>query len=390
MVVRDAGECNEIGLLTVTWIWLNFRMSQPAPRPTQKAVATMAGCSIMTVSRALRGDPRVRKKLAENIRRIARELGYRPDPVLSALNSYRIRSQQGRDIDVIAYLTNWRTEFGWQKLIHLGELYRGAEQRATELGFKLEPFWLRSPGLKKKRASEILRARGIRGVIVSPLQANVGHINMDWEHFTTVSIGHSVLSPRLHFVTSDYFQGVVMAMRRLQQMGYSRIGLAIGRRHDVRTLFRWNSACLGLQAQESRKFHVKSFIENIDAPLRQGVVPQPLEIHSFQEWFRKEKPDAVMSLGPGIPDWIREFGLRVPEDVGYANLDLHDRSGEFAGVYQHPELIGAAAVDLLQILFQRFETGLPTVPQSLVVSPSWIDGATAAPKSGRTGRKSTS
>jgi LacI family transcriptional regulator len=347
-------------------------------RATLQTIAREVGCSVMTVSRALRSHPYVRLELRDRIIKTARELDYHPDPVLSSLNAYRTRRLRKRESDVIIFLTNWKTEFGWQRIVHLSRLFAGIRRRALELGFKIEPFWLRAPGLTKRRASEILHARGIRGIVVAPLQPNIGHITFDWANFSAVSIGYSVVSPRSHFVSSDYFQGLVLAWRKLRQLGYERIGLAIGRRHDVRTVFRWNSAFLGLQAQIPRSQQVRSMTEGHVESTQEKELPQSLEIRSFQKWFRKEKPDAVLSLGPGIPGWIAELGYRVPEDVGYANLDLHDPDGKFAGVYQHPDLIGATSIDLLQMLLQRFEQGLPSLPQSLIVNASWVDGATAS------------
>lgn len=351
-------------------------MAIPLERPTQETIAREAGCSVMTVSRALRGYPHISPDLRERILGIAERMAYRPDPVLSVLNAYRTRKRKAKEVNVLAFLTNWRSELGWRQFHHLIMLYDGIGRRAAELGFKVEHMWLGDPALKKRRASEILYARGIQGLILAPLQANVGHITMDWAHFTTVSIGYSVVSPRTHSVTTDYYQGMVAAWRRLNRLGYQRIGLAFSRRHEVRTRSRWSAAFESLQAHLPKNRRVPSLLDAVEEG--SAYSPATLGQKTFERWFRKHQPDAVLSLGPGTPDWIRKTGRRVPEDVGYGNLDLQDPDGEMSGIYQHPELIGTAAVDLLQILLQRFESGLPEVPQNMVIDPTWIDGKTTS------------
>jgi LacI family transcriptional regulator len=50
-------------------------------------IARVAGVNQSSVSRALRGDPNVSLKTQERIARIAEEMGYRPNPFVSAFTA---------------------------------------------------------------------------------------------------------------------------------------------------------------------------------------------------------------------------------------------------------------------------------------------------------------
>lgn len=342
-------------------------------RPTLRVIAERADTSIMTVSRVLRGVPHVSPELRRRILKIVEEVGYRPDPTLSALNAYRTNKRHQAKGDVLVYLTNWKTEFGWRRYRQLEELYDGVKARAVELGYRMEHIWLGAPGFRN-RASEILYARGVEGIILSPIQANLGYLDLKWDLFTTVVIGYSVLTPRTHIVVSDYHQGVALAWKKLRRLGYRRIGLAIPRRHEVRTQSRWSSAVLKLQERLPQRERIPALLDmevNHEQKISKAGFPE------FKKWLLKHKPDAVLGMGSGMPEWIRELGFAVPEEVAYANLDL-ESSDENSGIYQHPELVGSAAVSLLQMRLHHFEKGIPKNPHAILIAPTWIDGATAA------------
>ena len=57
--------------------------------PTQREIAQQAGVSQMAVSLALRDSPTLPAATRQRIQKLARELGYRPDPMLSTLMRQR-------------------------------------------------------------------------------------------------------------------------------------------------------------------------------------------------------------------------------------------------------------------------------------------------------------
>lgn len=115
-------------------------------RPTIRDIAARADCHYSTVSLALRDHPKIPRKTRDLIHRIAQELNYRPDPMLSALTAYRRETQRSDDFSTLAWITNFSSKEGW-KACHISrEYYRGAKREAESRGYQLEEFWLQEGG----------------------------------------------------------------------------------------------------------------------------------------------------------------------------------------------------------------------------------------------------
>ncbi len=90
-------------MCSVTFYW--HMQSNPKKRPTIYDVAKLAGVSHATVSRVVRGEDVVKPATIEKVKTAIGELGYRPDPALSALAAYRSKLQpnQGHG-DTLAFI----------------------------------------------------------------------------------------------------------------------------------------------------------------------------------------------------------------------------------------------------------------------------------------------
>src|SRR5262245_16926091 len=80
---------------------------EPTPRITVRQIARRLNVSHTTVSRALKDDPRISVAVRKKIRGAAETLGYRPDPMLSALAAYR-KGQTKKSIGAeLAWINCW-------------------------------------------------------------------------------------------------------------------------------------------------------------------------------------------------------------------------------------------------------------------------------------------
>src|SRR5712672_334593 len=104
-------------------------MSSPALPPTMQQIADAAGVSRMAVSLALRNSPKISAATAERIRRLAEELGYRPNPMVSALMTQLRHSRDMKKPSVLAYVTAFPTEEGWRRPRPAAAFYEGARRR---------------------------------------------------------------------------------------------------------------------------------------------------------------------------------------------------------------------------------------------------------------------
>lgn len=313
----------------------------------------------MTVSLALRNHRSLPETTRRRIRSAAEALGYRPDPVLSALNRYRHQRLFASPGNVLAYVTRFEKRLGWQASPFYRRAFQGARDRAQSLGYKLEHVWLAEPGITNDRFVHVLESRGIRGFVVAPLPDSGSRLDLPWDRFSCVAIGPSLVSPALHSACGDQYQAAILALQRLARIGYRRIGLLLDPEADRRHQGKYQAAF--------------AITRTAKAP-RPLVASQPSD-GDIRAWLRREKPEVVVSESDANYDRLRRLGMRVPRKIGYASLVRSGRK-EISGVETFPEQIAGAAVIRLQQMLNDNETGVPELPTCTFLPGKWVDGAT--------------
>lgn len=338
-----------------------------SPRVTLADVAAAAGCSLMTVSRALRGEGVVAEVTRDRVRKTAAQLGYRPDPEVSRLMG-RLRASRIAGAEAIAWITAEPAREGWRRSPASATIFAGAEARAQRLGYRLESFWLRERNMSPARLGDILRSRGIRGVLVAPMPQPGTRIDSSfgWEHFAAAACGFSLVEPRLHRACSQQYQALGIAWRELVQRGYERIGFALSAESNERTDGMWLASFLARQ-------------HDPDTPgsVRQSVPPLVMkgwEPEKFLGWFQTHHPDVLIS-GSDMADFLRANGVHIPRDCALAHINIIGQAKTAAGVDHHMSELGAAAIDLVIEQLHANQYGLPVVPKMVMVECSWQDGA---------------
>ena len=200
-------------------------------RVTLRDLAQRAGVSHVTISRALRNDPSISAARRAQVKKLADEMGYRPDPALAALAAYRFVRQPHKVQNALAWINRYQNPEHWRKFGELKAYWSGAGKAAERFGYHLEEIiW--EPSLPVNRLQKILEARGVRGILMPPHHFQLDWAGFDWSKFSAVRFGMSVRNPDIHAVTSDQLRAVVMAMEKIRQHGYERIGLVVPRDFD--------------------------------------------------------------------------------------------------------------------------------------------------------------
>jgi LacI family transcriptional regulator len=336
------------------------------PAVTIRQLASQAGVSRTTVSLALRHHPSIPDETRDKILKVAEKMGYRPDPVVSTLMNHLRVQRSKRVTEKIAYLTFWREREKWKTNVNELGYFTGCTERASQLGYELEHFWAKEPGINASRLSKILYSRGVRGVILAPLPIHLGHVSLEWDKLACVALGLTILKPNLHRVSHNYHEGMVLALRMLKHHGYQRFGFVNWNVYNRRARYGWLSGFLTYlhQFQPNTELHIPPLIVEKWSKLE------------FNRWLKRYQPDVLLSNTQEAMELAQEAGLRVPEDIGYVCLHRLRPTDPWAGIHRFPEQIGAAAVDLLVSQLQSNELGLPAFPKTVSIEGTWQDGPT--------------
>ena len=349
-------------------------------RVTLSDVARKAGVHVTTVSQALRNHPSIAATTRERLQALALEMHYRPDPFLRSLVAYRARCPTGEKMPTLAYVTNWHTRWGWKKVAAHSGFFAGAESKATELGFRLEHFWLHEPGLTQKRLAETLAARGIDGVIIASHSRELGdQLQLDWDHLSAVKIDYFPHEPRLHNVTNNQCNIIRLAMRRLAGLGYRRMGFVVHRGWDHAVDNNWTAGYLTAQQELSPSDRLPVYVFPDSHPVSRWVHETNASVLAdpvpFRNWLERYRPDVVIAKAAYVLPLIKEMGLKIPQDIAFADLFLEEPHGNFGGVRQNHDRVGAAAVEIVAGQLQHHKFGVPTIPIKTYVDGTWFDGA---------------
>ncbi|WPJ97235.1 LacI family DNA-binding transcriptional regulator [Coraliomargarita algicola] len=340
------------------------------PKPnttTMQDIADACDVSKMTVSLALRNDPRVKVSTREQIQSKAAQLGYTTNPYVATLMKQLRKGAKRGSPPVIAFLNLHKKPSSYHTSGTFEEYFQGAKQRAEEIGFRLEEFQLHGKDMSIPRLEKILYARNIHSILICPSDHSNTHLDFQWERYAMAKFGFSVSHPAANYVTSDHFQCMELALNNLAQRGYKKIGFALKQSMDERVNHRWIGAFLSTKWRLGRANQLKL------------CVPADWNKENFLQWFIKERPEVVVSFYNDIPKWLNEAGFRIPEDVGYAIIDWTQDYTDLSGVDQQSWLIGQKAVDLVVERVHHNEWGIPEEAKCVLVEGKWHEGKTLLP-----------
>lgn len=337
-------------------------MTEKRRRPSCKTIAEAAGVSRMTVSMALRDHPRVAAETRRRIKEIAREQGYTPDPNLTELMRYLRKRDISKEEPVIALLNAKHhpvEEFDADALL----VREGAKERAEMLGFKTEDFWLNKPGMRLERTIQILQTRGIRGVVVLPVERLDYVFSFPHEDFIGVATCSVAAQLGFNQVHPHFYQSMHIGITSLVDRGFKRIGFCIDDNDDERSnhlyqcYFNW--------------YQERIPTENRVPPLRDHNI----SLKSLLRWLDEHKPDVVFSPSYEHYHWLKEAGLKIPGDVSFAALSpATEEVGEIAQVQMSYRKIGATAIDILKTKLANEPLGPTDNPAVTLIRGKWVDG----------------
>lgn len=340
-------------------------------RYSQRDIAKELGVSHVTVSMALRNNSRVSERVRNEIRQFADRVGYRPDPMLSALSNYKNDKGSRCIHSSIGWINFWQKPDELRRYKEFDFYWKGAFAAAEKFGYRLEEFRL-GGDISPKRLHQILGARGIRGLLLPPQQnPQLAWDDFPWSEYFLVRFGRSLPSPNTHIVTADQVTNTMLAFDEIQKRGYRRIGLIA---EDTRIrgsghLFEGGFILAQRNVDKSDRVPVFPF----------GSLPADQRGRAIAAWIKKHRVDAVFTDVAQIPGLLAEAGIKVPDDVGLAVTSILDANCD-SGIDQHPEEIGRVGFLMLNSLINDGAKGIPTIFRQNLIEGSWVDGKSLPPR----------
>ena len=213
----------------------------------------------------------------------------------------------------------------------------------------------------------------VQGIIISG-SMDMGRFGQafDWSQFSVVICGRYHAALPFHTVRTNIFKSVKLAFTELRARGYRRIGFAMGAH---------GQAMEDDEARHGTAIAMEySYLNKRDRlPVYLGAFK---DASALIGWVEKNKPDAVIGFAVGQYWLLRNHGIRIPEDLGFASMHLPGKEvREYcSGLNQNTEEIARQSVLLLDQLIRNRERGMPQDPLDVLVSSAWNEGTTLRPR----------
>ncbi len=332
-------------------------------------VAAAAGVSTATVSRAVRGLPRVSPATREKILGIAADLGYVASSAASGLATGRTRT-----IGVLApFVSRW----------FFAQAIEGADRELHARQYGLSLFNLGGHGSNRERLfSKTMVYKQIDALVVLCMALSPEEL----DHLQKIDIPLVVVGGHVEdcaYIGIDDYAAAADAVRHLIGIGHREIALLHG---DDETDLNFDVPRIRIRA-----FHEIMAAEGLairpewdesgDFTLESGQ-------RAFQRLWSKPgpKPTAIFcasdEMAMGVIFEAKRAGIRVPEDLSVIGIDDHEFSAAvgLTTVGQRPdEQAELAARMLLDEL-----SGVPDSVRSAVAPHRLIVRSTTAPPHGAT------
>lgn len=319
-----------------------------------REVAAAANVCVMTVSLALRDNPRISAPTRDRVKRIAHELGYHPDPELSRLMNHLRASRTARGKIGVAIIDFYPTP-GYAENVYNARIRLGAVQRAGELGFSVMTIHGADYGLNLAHVLKVVRARGIEGAMLLPSVVPMElDTSVNWNGISVVGTSKSLLAPRFHCIVPNQFGNTMRVLDTLLAQGHRRICAVFDEYFDERT---------------GRNFTAAFNWQPRDRTML--VVPHDLSpaqrIDFVATWLNAQRPDAVFAQCDAVAAAIPRLRRARPRlNFHVVGLGAHNSAG-FSYLDERADLVGSGAIDLLGGMMYYHETGIPAHPRTTLI-----------------------
>jgi len=347
------------------------------PLPTQKEIARACGVNASTVSRALANQSSISPRVRKRIQSKAREMGWRPNPLVSAHMAYLRSSRQTTYKANIAFVVATPEYSRFDELTdYMKNVYHGAKERAGQLGYLLELIWMRDLDDDGARLNRLLTSRGIPGLIIYGLEfTRERYPSFDWDAFSIATWGVGSPGFNYHLAMCNNHHVIPIALEKIREYGYKKIGLMLSRQQDDISDHGYFSSFYHMEHHH----HEDEWLKSLRLPTWDE---SPALNQRIAGWIDKHQPSVI--IGEGVV-WraLERMKLRVPDDMAFVSPFWSASWPHVAGVDHLTRVTGANALDLVASQLIRNERGVPAMQKFLMHDGIWRDGASLPDRRGQ-------
>lgn len=330
---------------------------------TIKDLSAVTGYSIGTVSRALNDQPNVSPKARATILEAAKKYGFQINA-----NAQNLKQQRSNAILTVAKGTSNEL---------FGALIEVIQRLISQTPYTLITDYMDEDMDEVQRAVQLCREKKPRGVLF--LGGNQDNFRA---HFSEIDVpcvlvtngAKELCFDNLSSVTSDDYQGGLLAAQHLAELGHRKFAVIGGNRRvsDI-TGLRYRGCMEGLR-RSGIDFDEERNYEHIRFSYEEGYQAVKRLLNRGVEFTALFAMADVIAIGAIRA--LRDAGMRVPEDVSVVGFDGL-QIGTFAiprldTLSQNVELLATRSVLLL---LERIDEKLPACHETIPVAGQWRESA---------------
>jgi len=340
--------------------------------PTIRDIAEAANVSTATVSYVINNKPGVSDETRRRIRRIMREMNYRPNP--------RARGLAIGRTGMLGLMIPDITDPFYVNIV------RGVEAEANQLGYTLNLCTTHGDADRERKVAEILTNNGVDGVIMMTYKLSPSELKeLNESGMPLVVIDNPDAAGQVPTVLVDNVALGWTATTYLLELGHRQIAFIHGVEGSNSSAGRYEGY---VKALESRGIQPNPDLVERGGFSYEGGVKAARKLLSLPN-----RPTAIFAANDqmafGVMNAAAELGLSVPEDVSVIGVDDIEAAAlvvpGLTTLKQPTREIGACAVQILEGLIKAPENssvaGASGVTQRVFKAELVVRGSCAAPRS---------
>ena len=316
----------------------------------------------MTVSRSLNNAPGVGEKMKAEVLKAADQLGYHLNPLVAA-NMSNIRSRRkGNYTATLAVLCSRPKDQSWPSI---DSRIEGALARSEELGFGCDVFDLADDKFTPANLDRIIKNRGIRGLIVTPIEMDLSQCHLDYSRLSVILCFPGSQPQTFPRVIPDHYGNMDQLLRKLGERGYRKIGLMVSEELDLQTAQYWQSKYFSY-CQSNSLDPIPPYMPSLDSNY---------SVDTFRDWFGQHLPEVLITTCERIFEsrFFERSGLPIPKDVAVVKVNINCMDRNVSGITEASAEVGRVAVEILSQHMYNNSYGLQNNPFTVLVPGQWTD-----------------